>query len=105
MIQNRLHRLWQQGPQPARLFYAHLPASLPGGNVAGELAHHLPKRQVGIANPGKGVAIAAGDDQIGVGLLRAAGEFSQQRRFSPPGPPVTKTICPFPIQRLGKIAV
>ncbi len=71
--------------QPAGVLLGDDSLGQAGFDFAGEEAQHLAERQVRIAYAGLGVAVAEGDEQVGVEVLGTAGEFGDQGRLAGAG--------------------
>ncbi len=70
----RFARLAEEALQPAGV----LIGDDAGLDVAGQLGQDLAEGQVGVADAGLGVAVAHGDEEIGVGLLGTPGELGDE---------------------------
>ncbi len=77
-----LHRQGKDMPHAAGLFLTDGPGGPAVLDVAGQQPQDLAEGQVGVADARVGVAVAAGDDQVGVGRLGAPGEFLDQGRLA-----------------------
>jgi len=62
-LHQRLRRNRQRIPQTAGLFSGHGPRRPPRFDIAGQQLQNLAEGQVGVADAGVGIAVAAGDDQ------------------------------------------
>jgi hypothetical protein len=72
-------------PQAAGLVSGHSARCPLGFNIASQQAQNLAERQVRIADARMGIAVSAGDDQVGVVLLGESGEFLHQGCLATPG--------------------
>jgi len=80
-----LDHVRQEAPQAERVLARDAASSPALLDVAGERAQDLAEGQVGVAHVRISGADAGRDDQAGVLLLGAAGEFRQEARLSPAG--------------------
>ncbi len=72
-------------PQPMGVLGRHQAAGPLGLHIAGQQSQGLAKGEIGIADAGMGITVAAHEDQIGVGSLRLPGELLHEGGLAPPG--------------------
>ena len=81
----RRDRIRQNSPQAAGMFGRQGCPRPFRFDVTAEQLQDLAEGQIGVTDAGGGVAVAAGHHQVGVGLHRLPGKFTEQSGFAAPG--------------------